>query len=173
MDKFLEILLVLSPALLLALTVGYLIKKYLDQDLKRKSYEIRKENYKITLPLRLQSYERLVIFLERISPENLLQRFNYKNISSRKLHSELLKVIRSEYEHNLSQQLYVSSNAWQMVKSAKEEMIKIINITASKVKDDSPAIEYSKKIMEFYMSLDKSPTQIAINALKTEARKIM
>ena len=83
----------------------------------------------------------------------------------------LIKTIRDEYDHNLSQQLYVSHEAWELVKSAKEEMVRQINISAAKQDENAPAAELSKSLLE--MSIDKLATRKALNYIKTEARKIL
>ena len=92
-------------------------------------------------------------------------------MTSRQMQTELLSTIRAEFEHNLSQQIYVSSEAWELVKSAKSNIIKLINTAADNVDPESPAFNLSKAILESVMSLDKQPTAIAIDFIKKEAEK--
>ena len=85
------------------------------------------------------------------------------------LHQELIKTIKSEYEHNLSQQIYVSHGAWELVKNAKEEITKLINVTNTKVAHDEPSGELAMRILEINSQLGKkSPTEIAIEFIKRE-----
>jgi hypothetical protein len=126
------------------------------------------KNHEIIVPLRFQAYERITLFLERISIESLLMRLNQPGMNSRQLHTEILTTIRNEYEHNLSQQVYMSAKAWEMVKNARAQMIKIINSAAEKTDPSLPALELNKKILENIGDYSKSPTQVAIDFLKTE-----
>jgi hypothetical protein len=124
------------------------------------------------LPLRLQAYERLVLFLERISPSSLLVRTNKPNMNSLQLHSELLSDIRTEFEHNLSQQIYMSNPAWEQVKIAKEDIIKTINTASEKVGPNDTAINLSTEIFETMLRSEMLPTQKAVDFLKNEVRQL-
>jgi hypothetical protein len=116
---FADILKITIPALLVFLA-GYLaLSAMIRNDANRRRLELMLNNQKVTLPLRLQAYERLTLFLERISPESLIVRVNKAGMSAQKLQTALLESIRAEWEHNLSQQLYVSHEAWELVKNAK------------------------------------------------------
>ena len=86
---------------------------------------------------------------------------------------ELVKTIRLEYEYNLSQQMYINDDAWQMVATAKEETIKIINMFASQMPDETDGIELSKAIFNYYMQTNKEvPVQIAINFVKSDVKTL-
>ncbi|HXU26517.1 MAG TPA: hypothetical protein VN698_04735, partial [Bacteroidia bacterium] len=106
--------------------------------------------------------------LERIEPNNLVLRTNKAGMTIPLLHSELVKTIKTEYEHNISQQIYVSANAWHLVKTAKEETIKLVNISITKVPESSKGQELAQVILHIASSVEKTPTQIAIEYLKTE-----
>jgi hypothetical protein len=121
--------------------------------------------------MRLQAYERIVLFLERIAPDNLLMRVSSPGISSSKLQSELVKTIRSEFDHNISQQVYISAHSWHLVKSAKEETIKIINLAYSKVGQQSKAIELSKEIFRQLSELEGTPSETALTYIRKEIHK--
>lgn len=169
MDIFLEILKYTVPALVILFVTLFLVRAFLKNAEKQRNIELMTKSHEITIPLRLQAYERIIIFLERISIESLLMRQNQPGMSSMQLHTELLSAIRSEFEHNLSQQLYISVKGWEMVKSARAQMIKIINTAAEKTNPTTPAIELNKKILENISEYSKSPTQLAIDFLKSEA----
>jgi hypothetical protein len=83
----------------------------------------------------------------------------------------MIKCIRSEYEHNIAQQIYMSNAAWELVKSAKEEMVKLINTSAHKVSDNSDGIELCKVLLDVTMNVEKLPTQIALDYVKKEIRQ--
>jgi hypothetical protein len=123
-------------------------------------------------PLKIQAYERVVIFLERIHPNSLVVRVNKLGMNSHQLHLELIKTIKSEYEHNLSQQIYVSYNAWELLKTAKEEIIKLINVSSTKVAHDSPANELAMMILNITSSLEKKlPNEVALEYVKKEVNQ--
>ena len=171
MEVFLEILKFTFPALLMLLLTYLLLSSFVDNEEKRRNYELRKLNQKNALPMRLQSYERLSLFLERITPSSLLVRTSSKGLTVKEYQSVLLKTIRDEFEYNLSQQIYVSEEAWRLVVTAKSATVSIISKYASAVPADDPGVELSKKILESSMEMSTFPTRLAINYLKKEIQK--
>ncbi len=172
MNDLLEILKYTIPALIVFFTAFFLIYMFLKNEEKKRRIELGM-NYKDTiLPLRLQSYERLVLFLERISPDSLVMRINRADLTVYQLQNELLNVIRSEFEHNLAQQIYVSSSAWEMVKAAKNSMIKLVNESATDFKADAKGMNLSKSVLENAMQLKNSPVYAALEFLKKEVREL-
>jgi hypothetical protein len=168
MDIFLELLKILIPAGAVFAATYFVVKTFLSNDQKRRDYELRKSQLNITTPIRLQAYERIILFLERIEPNNLVLRTNKAGMTIPMLHSELIKTIKTEYEHNISQQIYVSANAWHLVKTAKEETIKLVNISITKVPENGKGQDLSQVILHIASSVEKTPTQIAVEFLKTE-----
>lgn len=172
MYDFLEILKYILPSLVVFLTSFFVIKLFFDNEHKKKQSEFLHITGNITLPIRLQAYERLVLFLERISPASLLVRVYITNMSASQFQMTLIKNIREEFEHNLSQQVYVSSQAWELVKNAKEEMLKLINTSMGELNDNASASDLSKKIFEKTVLSDKSPINKATEHLKSEIRQL-
>ena len=170
MNELLEIIKIVLPSCVVFATAYYLIKLFLSKEKEKQSAEIKMEGYKIITPLRLQAYERLVLFLERISPESLVMRMHQPEYSSFQLQKTLIQAIREEYEHNLSQQVYISSQAWEIVRNAKEDMIKLVNTAASKLDDRANAIDLSQKIFELSVS-EKLLARTALEFLKNEIRQ--
>jgi hypothetical protein len=168
MDTVLEILKYLLPALVVFATTIFMVKKYFDGEEKRRQHQIFLNNQNVITPLRLQAYERAILFLERISPDNLIIRVNKPGFSSQQLQSELMNTIRSEFEHNLTQQIYISPGAWEMLKIARGRTIQTINSVAEKLPKDSPAINLSKAILESMVDEEKTPTADAIGFIKKE-----
>ncbi len=169
MADFFQMFNYVLPAVIVFLTAWYILKEFFKQEDKKRQLRLLEEKQKLSLPVRLQAYERIVLFLERISPGNLVMRVHKPEMKVKQFQQMLIKAIRDEYDHNLSQQLYVSYEAWELVKSAKEEMVRQINISAAKLDENSPAAELSKSLLE--MSIDKLATRKALNYIKTEARK--
>ncbi len=160
------------PALITGLIVYFLIKAFLDRDEKIRQLDIVTGNKKQILPIRLQAYERIVLFLERISPENLILRVSKPGMSAFQLQTEMISTIRLEFEHNLSQQLYISSTGWDLVKTAKEDLIKTINTAASQLSQDAGSAQLAGKIFELAGGKKNNHISIALEHLKDEVRKL-
>lgn len=171
MDAFFDILKIVLPAVLVLATAFYAIKKFLENDQRKRTIELRKEGQKVVTPIRLQAYERVIMFLERITPETLLGRVNKKGMDAKDLQMNLINTINNEFNHNLSQQLYMSNEAWIRVKSGKEEMIKMINIASSKMKPSASGLELAKMIFQINIQVGKLPIQDAVDYLKAELRQ--
>ena len=171
MDEFFEILKLILPTGIVFLTAFYAIKKFLDNEQKKRLIELRKDGQKVITPIRLQAYERATMFLERISPNALINSVHKQGMSARMFQVKMIAMIRNEFNHNLSQQVYMSNEAWLGVKNAKEEMIKLINVTTYKVGDKASGSDLSKVILKITMKIDKLPTEEAIDYLKAELRK--
>lgn len=166
-----EILKITLPALLVFLA-GYLaIERLLREEANRRKAELDINSKKITTPIRLQAYERIVLFLERISPDSLLVRVNQPGLTVQKFQTALLSSIRSEWEHNLSQQIYISPKAWGLVKNAKDNVIKLINTNSNEIEGAQPALMLSKSILESLIELENHPTARAIDFLKKEVNE--
>jgi hypothetical protein len=173
MNTFVELLKIILPATAVFLAAYFVVRRFLDNEQKRREYELKKATIGSITPQKIQAYERLVIFLERIHPSNLVIRVNKHGHTSRQLHHELIQAIKTEYEHNLSQQIFVSYGAWELVKNAKEELIKLINIAATKVPHDANSNELAMMVLNITANLDKKmPSEIALDFIKKEISKI-
>lgn len=168
MDAFLEILKYTLPSVVVFITAYYMLDRLLASETKKKEQEIALENRKMITPLRLQAYERIILFLERISPNQLIVRVQKQKLTVRELQMLMLQSIRSEYEHNMTQQLYISNEGWEVVKSTKENLIRLINTAADQFGPDENGMELSKNILEMFSNVDKSPIQTAIEFLKQD-----
>jgi hypothetical protein len=175
-DQWFQVLLALLPSIVVFLTAYYLLRGMLNGRAQERNAEwlaqIKKEDHKHALPLRLQAYERLTLFLERISPVQLVLRVHKSNMTSQILHGELLATIREEYEHNVTQQIYVSDKAWSQVKMAKEETLRIVNIAYEQTWVNANGTALSQRVFETASRLSHLPTQVAILALREEVRKM-
>jgi len=149
------------------------IRKFLERDYQMKMAEDKNARQRENIPLKLQAFERIILFLERISPNSLLVRVHRGGMAATQLQQELVSTIRAEFEHNLSQQIYLSEQAWEEVKDAKEEMIRIINNAFSHVGANASGIQMSAHIFEQVLKMETVPTQKAIDFIKSEAKKIL
>ena len=172
MQDFLEILKILIPALAVFAATYFIVKSFLSNEQRRREIEIRRSTQSGIVPIRLQAYERVIIFLERLHPNNLVLRVNKLGMSSQELHAELVKAIKSEYEHNISQQIYMSAGAWELVRTAKEETLKLVNISYNKVQENSKSHDLAQIILQIASSVDKIPSQIAQEFIKKEITRL-
>lgn len=163
----------LTTGILVAIAVYFSIGKLADSDRLRWRAEQEKESNKTVLPLKIQAYERLILLCERISVNALILRLQKSGMSSKQLQMEMVKTIRAEFDHNIAQQLYVSSKTWESIKTAKEETIKAINIASSKVKDESESMQLISILFEIVTRMEKMPTEVAIEIIKNEARSVI
>jgi len=163
---------IILPSLFMLAAVIYIVGGFFRDHEKRQKLKVALGNKQMITPLRLQAYERLVMLLERISLESLMMRVSLPGKNCEELHAELLQIIRAEFDHNLSQQLYVSIEAWNSVRKAKNYTISLVNNAAKEVEDKAPAILLSRKILDMAIELEKSITEKALNEIKLEIQQI-
>jgi hypothetical protein len=173
METLADILKITIPALIVFLTAWVLLRNMIRNDQDKRRQELILQNSRTVTPIKLQAYERIVLFLERISFESLLVRVSSPDMTANQLHSALLNSIRSEFEHNLSQQIYMSPKAWEVVKNARSNMIKLINTEAEKLPENTTAMFLSKQLLEKVMELEQEPTRAAIDYLKGEISRMI
>jgi len=180
MDLFLEFMKMVLPAAIVLVAMYLTVKAFINKDFEmaqkefeKKLADLRIENSRTVLPLRLQAYERMCLFLERISPNNLLIRVNDPAFTSGQLQQKLNMEIRDELNHNLSQQIYMSDEAWTLVRRTFEEIASIINKAGEKVDKNDRGIELAKKIFEEMLDRQANPCDISLKFLKDEIRTQM
>ena len=121
----------------------------------------------------MQAYERLALMVERISPASLIPRVKTSNMSARELQIALIENVRQEFEHNLSQQIYVSPTLWKLINNLKEEIIKMIMKIGTTLPEDASASEMSKAIFEFIINMKSEfPTSQILDLLKQEVKEL-
>jgi len=170
MDHFFQLVIIILQSVIVFLTAYYLVKNFLDKEERKKMFDLKLANQNILTPIRLQAYERVILFLERINPSSLVMRSN-KGVNALTLQTELLKTIRNEFEHNLSQQIYMSAVSWDALVKAKDETVKIINVAASKVAFDSTGMDLAQVVIQVSSQLTELPSKAAIDLIKKEIGK--
>ena len=152
-----------------------LTKRFFDNQQKTQMLQMRidehREAVKLVTPIRLQAYERMALYLERISPDSLVLRCYQPGMDTKLLQGVMTKTIRDEWEHNLSQQVYVSSEAWNRIRQAKDEMIGVINSAAITIPQDSDPTRLASVIFASTTS-GQVPTTSALEFLKQEMRDL-
>ena len=168
-----EILKYCLPALIVLLATWLVLFKMLREERDKREFELRKSTHKEALPIRLRGYERLAILLERTTPEHMLRDMDIANLTVQQLQILLMKTVRLEFDHNLSQQVYVSDSVWEAVMLVEEEMISFIAAGAKNFAPDSPALPYAQQLITVYGTNGQTPNQLAQIKLREEARSIM
>ena len=169
-DKILEILSYTIPSIITGLVAIYFFKYQIENENKRRNYLLRKEKQKLALPIRLQAYERLALFLERISPEKLLIRVKPSGSDSINYLNKLILNIEQEFEHNLAQQIYVTNDCWNAVVTSKNALGQIIRTAAANTEVET-AEKLREKILKESIE-NNNPTKVALSYLKNEVKKI-
>ena len=162
-----EIAKFLLPCVTVLLIAYWLINRPIKLEKLKLEAEADMSNYKVIAPIRLSAYERLVLFLERTSPDEIFNREMESDMSSFELQIKLLRVIREEFEHNVSPQ------AWQAVVDAKNNVMQLINICATQVNATDKAINLAQTIIKTYNEVPQTPTKSAIQLLKNEIGRII
>ncbi|NOT74480.1 MAG: hypothetical protein HOP08_06085 [Cyclobacteriaceae bacterium] len=171
MEALIEYGKILLPASLVLYAVYLMVRSFIIKEIELKKLEIRTRSIETILPNRLQAYERMCLFLERISPPNLLLRLNNQGYSAREFHKLLLDEIRNEYNHNVSQQIYMSEDVWNMIKNAKEDLTILINEASSQMEAESTSLDLARKIFELTMDKKVEPISHALSELRKEIQQ--
>lgn len=166
---YLDVILVSVPILIIFVLLFLLMHAWFKNQMKIKAMEQHDRNAQFTRPLKIQAYERLMLFCERVSLQNLLLRIQTSDMSARDLKSALILSVQQEFEYNLSQQLYVSDKLWQIIKLAKNQLIEIITHVGSKVAPKASGEEFSKQLIIFLESQKHDPIETAKMAIKKES----
>jgi len=171
MDPIIDLAKVLLPAAIFLYGMYLLVRSFINRDIEMRKLEVRSRAIETILPNRLQAYERLCLFLERITPNNMLLRLNVPGIPAREFHRMLLDEIRNEYNHNVSQQVYMSEAVWNMIKNAKEDLVIQINEASQSMNSESTSLDLAKKIFELSMDKKVDPMGHALSELKKEIQQ--
>ena len=167
------LLLVILPAVLVATTTWYLVSRFLRRETALKTLELASANRRELMPLRLQAYERLALYLERISPNVMLISQYDTDLTVAEFRLRMLEMVRSEFEHNFVQQIYVTTPLWTVIRNAKEELVRQINASAASLDPNAPAHLLSKQLFDYLLGKEEFSTQRALNILKAEVAQIL
>ncbi len=169
-NYLLELLKLLIPAFVVYLTVKSMFQKYNEHQVILQRGKQKEKFSEGLFPFKLQAYERMMLFLERISPDQQLRRIVQTGMTNGELQAHLLTAIRNEYEHNLSQQIYMSEDTWEVIKQVKNQLVHKINANAQSLQADGSALELSTALLS-----DEALTQIlglGKTAIKTEISEL-
>ncbi|WP_310587541.1 DUF7935 family protein [Emticicia aquatica] len=168
MQSITELLKILIPSAAVLYGMYLTVQTFLEKQFEQKQLEVKQKNTELVTPIRLQAYERMTLFLERITPNNLLIRINNMDIQAIDYQRLILQEIREEFNHNLSQQVYMSHEAWEKIRKAMNDVVALVNTSATEIDSNSASINLSKKIFEKVISENQQPTMEALKFLKEE-----
>ncbi|MFC2109591.1 hypothetical protein ACFLRU_06910 [Bacteroidota bacterium] len=171
MNTFLTLISYVMPALVVGLVAYYLFRMHFINEQNRRNFELLKATKKETLPLRIQAYERLVLFLERINPSNLLIRIKPVGETKEAYYDLLRGTIVQEYEHNLSQQIYISEESWNLITTAKNTTVQILSDVAADVSVKNSQM-YREAVLKKMLNINP-PSAVAISIIKKEVMELM
>ncbi len=169
LEVILEIIKVTVPALVVFLTVFYMFKTYMENEQRKNAIEMRKQNKGLSFPFRMQAYERLALFCERISLGNLMLRVRDEKMNAGDFRLAMMVAIQQEYEHNISQQVYVSEDLWKIIMFAKNDTINIIDLVSKTVDEKDPGLELSRSIFNYLNEVKNTSLDKARSAISQEA----
>jgi hypothetical protein len=150
----------------------YLIKDDIRTYFRLKFSDQKKENDGPLLSLRLQAYERLTIFIERINPANLFIRLHQQGLTLAELQVMVLNEIKSEYQHNITQQLYISTPTWDVVKKLKDDTIAMVNNGAKSLPADAPGVDLSRKVLQHMAGIENNPYDLTLDLIKKDIHQL-
>jgi hypothetical protein len=150
----------------------YFIKSDIQRYFSIKAEERRNEDRKQLLPLRLQAHERITVFIDRINPTNLFIRLYEPGLSVREFQAIILNDIRSEFQHNVTQQLYVSKATWSVVMKLKDDTVAMINNAVTGLPEGLPAVDLSKKVLQHIGGLENNPYDLTLDLIKDDIHQL-
>lgn len=169
MDAFLEIMKYTLPSLVVFATAYYLLKQHLDARYSQALLSQKLEAQKITLPLRLQAYERFALLCDRVAIPNLLLRVRTPEMTVRDLQASMLASVRMEFEHNIALQVYISETLWQIISLAVEDTVAQIMRASAGLEPTADGTVLANALSQALQNeIALLPLQKAVSAIRTE-----
>lgn len=132
------------------------------------------EHGRSTLQLKLQAYERMILLAERISIPRLINTMELKGMSMQEAQIQMLKKIHSEFEYNVSQQIYISAESWDAANKMKDQNILIINQIATILPADTSAVEFAKTMLDMMLKHPNSSLHgLVVDTLNQDAKNLL
>ncbi len=169
-QQLLNLLMYTIPSIVTGSIAYLFFREHMQNEEERRKFTIVKQLSKESLPMRLQAYERLALFLERISPNKLLLRVSPLSADKQSYEDLLIKSIEQEFEHNLAQQIYLSDSCWNVINASKSATVQLIRKVGMSDKIDS-----ANKLREAILNemLDKpAPSNAGLHYIKQEVGEI-
>ena len=168
--KLLEIATYTLPAIITGGVAFGLLQKFFKNEENKRKFELLRENQRLGLPIRLQAYERIVLFLERINPINLMMRVEPNTLDPQSYATLLVHTIQTEYEHNIAQQIYFTQESWEIILKAKNSIITQIRRFSIEGEVASGEELRTKLLQE--LTQTESASAVAISFIKEELKRV-
>jgi hypothetical protein len=161
-----QVAMVIIPAVFILTYADYLFRREFDKYLALKYKEPTSSGDEPLLPLKLQAHERMIVFVERINPSNVLVRVHQQGISVSDLQSLVINEINSEYQHNITQQLYVNDATWNVIRKLKDDTIAMIGNAAQGLAADATGVDLSKRVLQHMAAMQENPYDLTLTLIK-------
>jgi hypothetical protein len=168
-----ELLKTAIPAGIIGWVALRIADRHLDSRNRQLVTDMRAKGRQETLTLRLQACERLLLFMERSEPSGLIMRLHRPGMGANLLRSEMLRSLRDEFDHNLTQQLYVSPATWARVREARDAVQQIVQTASDRMGDTSTGTDLANTVLAIVGKAGISPTAAAVEAIRDEAQGLM
>ena len=165
-SRIIDLFLYAIPTVITGLIAYYFFREHTKNEDGRRRFLLKKDLQVNALPLRLQAYERMVIFLERIIPSKLLIRIAPTSTDKESYEALLIQSIEQEFEHNLSQQIYISDKCWSIIATSKNATIQLIRKASMLEKTDTA--NKLREVVLTEMMERRSPSDTALSFIKEE-----
>ena len=169
-ERLVDIFMFMIPSLIVGILAYYFFKEHTKNEDGRRRYLLKKDLEVTALPLRLQAYERMALYLERISPNNLLVRIKPMSKSKEDYELLLIQSIENEFDHNLSQQIYITDKCWNIIAAAKNATIQLIRKASLLKKSETP--DKLREVILTEMMERRAPSDAALSFIKEEVREL-
>ena len=170
LSRLLEIFLYAIPAIITGLVAYYFFREHTKNEDDRRKYLLNKKLQTESFPIRLQAYERMALFLERVNPNKLVVRVSPTSTDKDTYESLLIATIEQEFEHNISQQIYITDQCWNIITAAKNATIQIIRKAGLQKKSNSAS--KLREIILTEMMEKRAPSDAALAFIKEEVRAL-
>jgi len=168
-----ELLKYCIPSLIVLLATWIVMHKLFKNEQQKREWELKRAAQKEISPIRLRAYERLALMLERTQPEHMLMDLDVSQFTVPQLQQRLLQTIRLEFDHNLSQQIYVSEQVWELILAARGQMLAFVSAMALQLPQESTTLDYAKVLLTAYSTNGETANEKALRALKAEAAALV
>jgi len=169
---FFDVLKYTLSGLFVFFTAYFVLKSHFDTYYNLKGLEYKTLVAKDMLPLKLQAYERMTLFVERINPNNLMLRLHQPGMSAKEMQSLVLAEVKAEYQHNISQQLYISKDAWNIIKRVKDDTVGLVHHAIGSLPTEATAVELSKLVFAKIDELEENPYDLALLVMKNDLQEL-
>lgn len=167
-----QILLSAAGGILTLVGSWYFLREDIRKLLLKPPVEKAKDDQTQLLALRLQAHERMIVFVDRLNPTNLFLRLHEQGMSAHVLQSIILNEIRSEFQHNVSQQLYISAASWTVVRKLKEDTIAMINNAVGGLPVEATGRDLSRKVLEHMAGIADNPYDLTLELIKQDIHQL-